>query len=291
MTNGDVAQPMSSARPSYVERVNAVIDDVETHLADDLDLETLVGVAHFSPYHFHRIFTAMVGETLSRFIARVRVERAATLLVQHPDQPITGIGVECGFASPSSFARAFKEAFGMNASQWRSNGFGTYEREPGQTIQDEIGNIGHVDETYGILDAPLDPDSGTFVWAVGAGTLGEVGVTIERVPTMHVAQFRHTGRYQGLGEVSAGLFTRLMTWAQPSGLFDSQTSLLCVCHDNPSIAEDGRLRVSARITVPEEADVSGGIGRMDVDGGTFAVGRFELGEQDYPGAWYSIVGG
>lgn len=291
MTNGDAARIASSSRPAYVERVNAVIDYIETHLADDLNLETLAAVAHFSPYHFHRIFTAMVGEALSRFIARVRVERAATLLVQHPDRPVTEIGVECGFANPSSFARAFKEAFGMSASQWRAHGFARYEREPGQTIQDVIGNVGRVDETYGVLDARLNPDSGTLVWTVGAGTLGKVGVTIERVPTMHVAYVRHTGRYQGLGEVFAGLFTRLMTWAQPRDLVNAQASLLSVYHDNPSITEDDRLRVSVCITVPEGTEVSGGIGQMDIEGGMFAVGRFELGEQDYPEAWYALAGG
>jgi AraC family transcriptional regulator len=291
MSNGDPAQGLGANRPIYIERVNAVIDYIEIHLTDDLDLATLADVAHFSPYHFHRIFTTMVGETLSRFIARVRVERAATLLIQHPDRSVTDIAVACGFTNPSSFARAFKEAFGMSASAWRAHGFASYEREPGETIRDVIGSVGHVNETYGLLDTALDSDTGAVTWTVGAGSLGETSVTIEHVPAMRVAYVRHTGRYQGLGEVFADLFTRLMTWAQPRGLVNAQASLLSVYHDNPSITEDDRLRVSVCITVPEGTEVSGGIGQMDVEGGTFAVGHFELGEHGYPEAWYAIAGG
>ncbi|MEA2026248.1 MAG: AraC family transcriptional regulator [Chloroflexota bacterium] len=59
-------------RPVYVERVNAVIDYIEAHLGDDLTVEELAEVAHFSPFHFHRIFSAMTGETLGHFIGRLR---------------------------------------------------------------------------------------------------------------------------------------------------------------------------------------------------------------------------
>jgi len=291
MTNGDPVPGPGTSRPIYVERVNAVIDYIEAHLADELDLETLAEVAHFSPYHFHRIFTTMVGETLSRFIARVRVERAATLLVQHPERSITETAVACGFTNPSSFARAFRDAFGMSASEWRDHGFERYEREPGETLRDVIGNVGRIDETYGVLDAALDPTSGAAAWTIGAGSLGSAGVTIERIPAMNVAYVRHTGRYQGLGEVFTDLFARLMAWAQPRGFVTSHASLLSVYHDNPSITEDDRLRVSVCITVPEGTEVSGGIGQMEVEGGTFAVGRYELGERDYPEAWYALAGG
>jgi AraC-like DNA-binding protein len=131
MTTSSTTPPLSESRPIYVERVNAVIDYIEAHLADDLTLGTLAEVAHFSPYHFHRVFSTMVGETLSRFISRLRVERAATLLVQHTDRAITDIAVDCGFTNPSSFARSFRESFGMSASEWRTRGFAAYERGTG----------------------------------------------------------------------------------------------------------------------------------------------------------------
>ena len=283
--------PIGESRPIYVERVNAVIDYVETHLAEDLSLTTLAEIAHFSPYHFHRVFSTMVGETLSRFISRLRLERAATLLVQHPDRAITDVAVDCGFTNPSSFARSFRDAFGMSASEWRAGGFVSYEREPGETIRDVIGNLGLVNEEYTIVGAQVALANGRPTWTVHAGTLGQVTVTVEEIPALSVAYVRHTGQYQGLADVFADLFARLMRWAQPRGLVGPSSQILAVYHDNPSITEDDRLRVSACITVPPGTETSGDVGQMVVDGGRFAIGHFTLSDQDYGEAWYSLAGG
>ena len=291
MSTNNSSPPLNDSRPIYVERVNAVIDYIEAHLAEDLSLAALAEVAHFSPYHFHRVFSTLVGETLSRFISRVRVERAATLLVQHPDRAITDVAVDCGFTNPSSFARSFRESFGMSASKWRTSGFVEYEREPGETIRDVIGNLGLIDEEYGIIDAHIAPADARPTWTVRAGTLGLVTVTVEEIPALNVAYVRHTGRYQGLADVFADLFARLMTWAQPRGLVGPDSQFLSLYHDNPSITENDRLRVSVCITVPRGTETSGDVGQMVVEGGRFAVGRFTLGDQDYGEAWYSLAGG
>lgn len=107
-------------RESYTSRINRVIDYIESHIFSDLSLEDLADVAHFSPFHFHRIFRAMVGESLNGFIQRVRIEKAAAKLIADPRKSITGIAFECGFSSSSAFARAFKDVFQMSASQWRT---------------------------------------------------------------------------------------------------------------------------------------------------------------------------
>ncbi len=60
-------------------------------------MEVLAGAANFSRYHFHRIFSAMAGETLTRHIQRVRAEKAATKLIGNPGKTITEIAFECGF--------------------------------------------------------------------------------------------------------------------------------------------------------------------------------------------------
>jgi AraC family transcriptional regulator len=231
-----------------------------------------------------------VGETVGRFISRVRIERAATLLISEPRKSITAVGIDSGFSNPSSFARAFREAFGMSATQWREGGYQTYERAPGESYRDVIGNLG-VREGFGVVGTHLDPRSGTVSWEVGCGDLGTAMVTIEQLPPLEIAYIRHTGRYQGMGEVFADLFTRLMTWAQPRGLVTNDSWVLAVYHDNPSITDDDKLRVSACLSVPEETESSGQIGRMRIDGGTYAVGHFELGERDYPQAWFALAGG
>jgi AraC-like DNA-binding protein len=69
-----------NARSEYVVRINRVIDYVQAHWAEDPALSELARVAAFSPYHFHRVFRALVGETLGQFIARLRAKRLAPRL-------------------------------------------------------------------------------------------------------------------------------------------------------------------------------------------------------------------
>jgi AraC family transcriptional regulator len=97
----------------YQRRINAVIDHVSTHIAEELSLETLAGVAHFSAFHFHRIFKAVVGETLNGFVKRLRLERAIFLMHHNPRMTLTQIAFSCGFNSSSDFSRSFKKCHGL----------------------------------------------------------------------------------------------------------------------------------------------------------------------------------
>jgi AraC family transcriptional regulator len=115
-------------REEYTSRVNRVIDYIEANISKDLSLGELAEVAHFSTFHFHRIFRAMVDETLNDFIKRIRVEKAATKLVLNPKKSVTEIAFECGFSGSSAFARSFRETYGMCASSWRSRGHLQYSK-------------------------------------------------------------------------------------------------------------------------------------------------------------------
>jgi AraC-like DNA-binding protein len=99
---------LSVHRREYERRVNRVMDYVQAHLDEDLTLEKLAGVAAFSPFHFHRVFAAITGETLSNFIRRVRLERAASCLAIMRETSVLEIALRYGFSSAVTFARAFK---------------------------------------------------------------------------------------------------------------------------------------------------------------------------------------
>ncbi len=76
-------------REEYIARINRVIDHIESNLSDDLSLTSLARIACFSQFYFHRIFKAMVGETLNQFIQRIRIEKAAVHLIGNPKKSIT----------------------------------------------------------------------------------------------------------------------------------------------------------------------------------------------------------
>ena len=281
----------ASTRAIYIERVNAVIDHIESHLDEDLTLERLADVAHFSPYHFHRVFSTMVGEPLHSFIGRLRVERAATLLISDPDRPVTSIATACGYGTPSSFGRAFKETYGMSATEWRSGGYVSYlDRHPASGDQARA-DLGTVEPGFGVRTIDRDPHTGAPAWTIGAGSLGDARVAVEMQPDLRVAYVRHTGPYQGMGDVFSDLFTRLMAWAGPRDLVVPGAWLLAIYHDNPSITDDDRLRVSVALSIPEEAETGGPVGEMVLPGGRIATGRFLLGEQDYGVAWHAMSAG
>ena len=110
---------MSRTAKEYKNRINRVIDYINANLKQPLSLDVLAGVASFSSFHFHRIFRAMTDETLSDFVKRLRLEKAANMLAVNPRASVTAVAFECGFSSSASFARSFKERFGCSATEWR----------------------------------------------------------------------------------------------------------------------------------------------------------------------------
>lgn len=97
----------------YESRVNRLIDHIVNNLSGPLTLEEMAAVSSFSPFHLHRIFSTVMGETLAAFIRRVRIERAAVLLLWNPTRSVTDIAFACGFSSSQNLARAFTRHMGM----------------------------------------------------------------------------------------------------------------------------------------------------------------------------------
>ena len=102
----------------YHDRVNRVLDYIAEHLDGELSLSRLSAIACFSPFHFHRIFQGVTGETLNSHVRRVRLERAALLMRTSPRKRITDVALEAGFAGTAEFSRAFKNHFDRTASSW-----------------------------------------------------------------------------------------------------------------------------------------------------------------------------
>ena len=101
------------------------MDYIRDHLDGDLSLATLASVAGFSPFHFHRMFKDVTGETVGRYTRRARLERAVDLLQGAPSRSLASIGAEVGFTTPSEFSRVFKASYGIAPSRWdRTSRFG-----------------------------------------------------------------------------------------------------------------------------------------------------------------------
>jgi AraC family transcriptional regulator len=278
----------SELRAEYTARINRVVDFIENNLDQALTLEVLAREAHFSPFHFHRIFHAMVGESLNKFIQRLRIEKAATQLIQQPQKAITTIALDSGFASSATFARAFKEAFGMSASTWRAGGYHSYSKmgKVGRNLSKPERNRR---KAYRLSSTYLAGVFNHQNWKIMLQANQVAEVSIQERPDTTVAYVRHVGPYQGKSELFGMLFEKIMKWAGPRGLLRfPETQMLSVYHDNPDITDDEKLRLSVGITVPADTEVSGEVGKLVLPGGTYAIARCEVSPEEYEQAWDAV---
>src|SRR5437764_10446971 len=111
----------TQANSEYTQRIDRVIDYLRGNMDRQPKLEDLATVACFSEFHFHRIFSAVSGETLNNFTNRLRLEKAARLL-RYSEQSLTDIALDCGFSSSATFSRAFRAGYDTSPSQFRKSG-------------------------------------------------------------------------------------------------------------------------------------------------------------------------
>jgi AraC family transcriptional regulator len=112
---------MKAALRNYQARMQRVLDHIDQHLDDDLDLETMSRIAAFSKFHFHRQFMATFGLSVHRYVQLARLKRASHRLASKDAQSVTEIAMEAGYDAPDTFARAFRRRFGQSPSSFRKS--------------------------------------------------------------------------------------------------------------------------------------------------------------------------
>lgn len=270
-----------SSRREYERRINRVIDYVQAHLADDLTLERLAGVAAFSPFHFHRVFAAITGETLSDFIRRVRLERAAGALISLPETSILEIAFRYGFSSAATFARAFRAHFGMSATQWRSGG--------GQQWRDLRQRQGKRDKPKRNPGQAERKNRKATVKRIGhhASMVQEgfaMRVEIREIPSYRMAYMRHVGPYGTSGAISA-LWASLSRWIRSRDLQLGGLLTVGIGHDAPGIVAPEKLRYDAGVIVRGDFKADRAVNVTDLPGGKYAVARFQGSAAVITDAW------
>jgi AraC family transcriptional regulator len=228
----------------YVERINRAIDHIVGNLAGPLNLDVVAGVACFSPFHFHRIFRALVAETPTQFVKRLRLERAIVMLSHNPRASFTEVAMACGFASSSDFSRSFRQRYGVPPSVFDINTFRTERRKELEALVESSG----ADARLKKLPPGENPDG--------------FAVTLRRMPARYVAYTRVFDPYRP--DVVPVAVARMMTWAEARGLADGQW--LGYQWDDPEVVALQDCRYDIGLVVPDVAPhaASGGeIGRFD----------------------------
>jgi AraC family transcriptional regulator len=224
-----------------------VLVRIQQQLDAPLSLEQLAALACFSPYHFHRIFTGMLGESLKSHIRRLRLERAASRL-KLSRMPVIEVALEAGYDSHEGFSRAFKSAFRSSPSGFR--------HLKGACWQAWARSGVHYDKAQ-----PLKNFKTTR-------TLNQnMKVTIKKIEPMRVAFLRHLGPYSQCGAT----WDKFLTFLGKEGLLGGDAMFIGICHDDPDITPPEKVRYDACVTVGPDFTPQGEIGVQTIPGGEYAV--------------------
>jgi AraC family transcriptional regulator len=216
----------------YVKRILKVLVYIEDHIEDEMSMEELAKVACHSPFHFHRIFQAIVGETAHQYVKRLRLEKAAGRL-RYTEQPITEIALQSNYDTPSAFTRAFKQCMGESPRNYR-----TLYQEVHMTIM-----------TKKINALPMIcPEK------------------IEQISDLNLLFIRRLGNYVTSSQAA---WKAMLAFIQKNRLDKSKLRYISISHDDPHITNEERLRFDA--CTPQEVKEDGEVSRQVIKGGKYAI--------------------
>jgi AraC family transcriptional regulator len=111
----------SSPADRYRARFRAVLEFIDAHLDEPLDLERLSAVASFSKFHFQRQFTEWFGLGVAKYVQLARLKRASYRLAFREDESVLSIAYASGYEAPEAFARAYKKTLRQTPSDFRKD--------------------------------------------------------------------------------------------------------------------------------------------------------------------------
>lgn len=213
-----------------MERINRVLDHIYSDLAAPVKLSDLAELADLSPFHFHRVFQAMVGETPSDFVKRLRLEKARSMMSHGKHPSLTEVALACGFTSSSDFTRSFKTRYGVAPSKFASKGL-------------EADDVASQSPFH--ISKPLSRSNPDLF-----------RVRIRDLPPRYVAYIRVANPYQGDGVVKAA--QRLLQWAEQNDLADG--SWLGYQYENPRVTSLKSCHYHVAVEIPFKIAPQGEVG-------------------------------
>lgn len=264
-------------RTFYEAAVLRAVARVARSLDEALDLEALAREAALSPFHFHRVFRGLVGETPLELHRRLRLERAAERLCRTA-AGVTEIAFGAGYQTHEAFTRAFRQCYGTSPSAFRQRAAEMRSACHGGPPTELAARC-----RVHVREGRVDLLALTFV------TPGEtvMDVVIETHPARRLATVRHTGPYNEI----ARAFHRLGELAQAGGLYaHAEPAMLALYHDDPESTPPEALRSDAALIVREQAPLPEGITEARLPAGRYAKATHRGSYAGLGDAWARLMG-
>ena len=236
----------------YKRRIDLIINYVREHLDSPIDLGTLAELSAFSPFHFHRITKAYLGEPIGAFIVRTKVETAAKLL-RYSDMNISDIAYKVGYDTPSSLSKAFVKIFKISPTNYRitKNYDIMTERLAKQDVKLSRGKV-----------VELDPKTVLFISA--------------------------TGMYDP--NVFQSSYQQMWEEVKRQGIYSAGIEHIGLYYNNPEITEDINIKYDICLRVCKPVEPNGNIGVKEIAGGKYAIFTY-IGEYNKVGRAYDKIYG
>ena len=216
----------------YLRRILKVLTFIEEHVDEEMDFGSLAKIACYSPFHFHRIFQAIVGETVAQYVKRLRIERAAGKLC-YTEQPVTDIALDANYGTPSAFTKAFKQFTGKSPKDYRA-----FHMNAHGLIQEKLKEM-----------TVIKSDK------------------IETVADLNLLFIRRCGSYLKSPHEA---WQAMWGFIEANHLGNS-VRRFGISHDDPAVTNEDKLRYDACILAPSSVKEKGEVGRTLLKGGKYAV--------------------
>ncbi|MCX2743331.1 GyrI-like domain-containing protein [Mangrovivirga sp. M17] len=253
----------------YKIRINKVFQFIDNNLDADLSLSRVSEVAAFSPFHFHRIFKYITGETLNEFVTRRKIEKSALDLL-HKDLTITEIAFKNGFKDNSSFTRAFKKFYSISPSEFKKQNPNRFSKirqldsKNGQDLSDYEKYLCVIDN----LKKHIDMNAKVEI------------INTEKLPLAYLSVIGP----KNLPDA----FQKIMRWATPKGLMNEQTKMATIYHDSFKVTEADKVRISACMLINKPVETEGEIELTAIEPGKHIKGSFEIGLDEFEKSWRGL---
>jgi AraC family transcriptional regulator len=217
---------------------------VHNNLDQPLRLASLARQSGYSPFHFHRRFVAVVGETPMRHVSRLRLERAAYLLAIS-DEPVLAVALQVGFEAHETFTRAFRRHFGVPPTAYRRAAKAAQQAR----LKRNASFIGEACRLSSVRFLTLPP-------GLLLGT-------------------RRTGAYETLPMPPLGEHDAVWVWA-PVVAWARQTGVTCdvtpwaICLDDPTLTPGPQQRLDACLPLLDRPSNKGPFALQRFTGGLYA---------------------
>ncbi len=189
-----------STQNSYHERIDRVVGFLSDHVDNSPSLTALAEVAAISPFHFHRVYRAVTGETPSMTLRRLRLAKACFLL-RDTGKSVTEIAFEVAYDSSQSFAKAFRAGTRYSPTEIR--------------------------KTPDALDKVIKALSGPSGEA--KADPGNIEIKVVSVDPIKVIAARHLGPHKGLFQSYGEFFA----YAEKAGWVESFKGIYGIPIDDP----------------------------------------------------------